>query len=169
MSLAIALAGGPRPSRAAPDREVAAARVTTSDGRYRFTVPARWKPQTGLNGRALLQLADLRTGEFMIVLDEARGAFNGDATEYQKKSADLLLKGCAVTGSSRPRAFRAGRYRGRVQAFEANRGKGGVLYYVATLSTPARFVQVVFWTSPGRQKSFQPKVDAVLESFTTEG
>jgi hypothetical protein len=101
----------------------------------------------------------------MILITENKLGYRGTLSVYQERVRQHLLQNTSDVETSDVRPFPAGGLNGILQALIVRRGQEHILYYLAVLESKTRLYQFVFWTAHDRQKKFEPKVYAVLDSF----
>ena len=141
--------------------------VYASDDSTRLNVPVRWQVQRDLNPEANLQVADLRSEEYLIVITESKAQFpQWTFRDHSDATLDLLLNNLGVEASISPPSKLTIGGRQAVQ-YEIRTEIQGlpIVYLHTTVDGQNNYHQLLAWTLESRFSFNQSVLQGAIASF----
>lgn len=148
------------------------ATITSDDGKVQATIPGNWEKKSGLHADALLQAANLREENYVVVIPDNKADLEDGMTieehsELTRSTIMANVKDCQQTAgpiiltiNGRP----AVQYelRGVVSGIK-------VVYLHTTADGDDTFYQILAWTMPSSYQKNKPILESVVNSFKETG
>lgn len=143
--------------------------ITATDNKSELTVPGTWEKQSGLNAEAAIQVANLMSGQYAIVITESKAELGSDITLQQFADAvkqnttkNVLIENVVM---SEPVPITINGY--PAVQFESNGTAAGIkLNWIYTLiNAPKNYHQVITWSLATKYVQNKPVLLEVANSF----
>jgi hypothetical protein len=146
--------------------------ITSDDGKVQATIPGNWEKKSGLHEDGLLQAANLREENYLVVIQDNKADLEDGMTveEHSDLTRSTIManvKNCQQTAgpimltiNGRP----AVQYelRGVVSGIK-------VVYLHTTADGDDKFYQILAWTMPSNYQKNKPILESVVNSFKETG
>lgn len=146
--------------------------ITSADGKVQATIPGNWEKKSGLHEDGLLQAANLREENYVVVIPDNKADLEDGMTveEHSDLTRSTIManvKNCQQTAgpimltiNGRP----AVQYelRGVVSGIK-------VVYLHTTADGDDKFYQILAWTMPSNYQKNKPILESVVNSFKETG
>ncbi|MBU2711364.1 NINE protein [Zooshikella harenae] len=162
-----------RPSecRASDDSGDGVKDIISADGRLSVTVPSRWNVIKQLNEEAVLQAAQLRDENYLIVLAESKIDFEESISvrEYGELVSNIILSSLEQSELiAGPTSLEVNGQPALSYEIVGRTQRVNIYYYLVVAQNDEEYFQLVSWTLKSRMNRNKPTLQQVIKSFKVQ-
>jgi len=146
--------------------------ITSDDGKVQATIPGNWEKKSGLHEDGLLQAANLREENYLVVIPDNKADLEDGMTVEDHSE----LTRSAILGNLKDGRQTAGpvmlTINGRPAVQYELRGVVSgikIVYLHTTADGDDKFYQILTWTLPSNYQKNKPILESVINSFKETG
>lgn len=136
------------------------------DGGSAISAPRHWQAMPGLNADADIEIADVDSGCYLVVLSESKAAAGVDLEEYSRLSSQSILD--SIENADRKgggKEFRIGGLRAMRLEIHGSINSVGVVYILAVAAGKERFYQIIAWSPLSKFEENRPRLESAIGDF----
>lgn len=153
---------------------------TVTARHYSLEIPAFLQKTTGLNDAASMQYKNEDKEFYLLVIDEPRKSFedlvSANALSFEPNLdgySSILLESLEEGAHAKTKPVLAPKkingLNAKITSLIGTVANESIYWKIAYIEGKSTYYQVLCWTSPEKQKSFELMMDAVIDSFKEVG
>ncbi|MGI0116149.1 NINE protein [Zooshikella sp. RANM57] len=161
----------PRACRASSDSRGGVKDIISTDGRLSVTVPSHWNVIEKLNEEAVLQVAQLRDENYLIVLAESKMDFETSVSvqEYGELVSNIILSSLEQSELiAGPMSLEVNGHPAVSYEVVGRTQRVNIYYYLVVAQSDEEYFQLVSWTLKSRMNRNKPTLQQVIKSFKVQ-